>query len=159
MTPALGALRAAFETTGSPSWVMRTIKAHGLDLRNGFRLDLVHSGDRGTRAAQATEAMLAAGEADLIDTDWLSIARSREDGPGLTAIFPYGRIMGGMVTAAAAGIGDLADLRGRRIGVIRATDKNWIVIRAAFQQALRVRSPAGRGYRGGVVENNASAMA
>ena len=113
---------------------MRTIKAHGLDLRNGFRLDLVHSGDRGTRAAQATEAMLAAGEADLIDTDWLSIARSREDGPGLTAIFPYGRVMGGMVTAAAAGIGDLADLRGRRIGVIRATDKNWVVIRAAFQR-------------------------
>lgn len=134
MTPALGSLRAAFETTGSPSWVMRVIKAQGLDLDNGFRLDLVLSGDKGTRAAQATAAMLAADEADLIDTDWLSMERSQQAGEGLTAIFPYGRIMGGMVTAPGAGINSLADLRGRRIGVIRASDKNWIVIGAAFRK-------------------------
>ena len=134
MTPNLGTLRAAFETTGSPSWVMRVIKAEGLDLANGFCLDLVLSGDKGTRAAQATQAMLAAGEADLIDTDWLSLERSQQAGEELTAIFPYGRIMGGMVTAPAAGISSLADLRGRRIGVIRTSDKNWIVIRAAFRK-------------------------
>ena len=134
MTPSLGPLRAAFESSGSPSWVMRVIQARGFDLRHDFRLDLGHGGDRGTRRAQATEAVLVDGAADLIDTDWISIARSCHSGPGLVAVFPYGRIMGGVVTAAGPGVTTLAGLRGRRVGVVRAIDKNWIVVRAAFRQ-------------------------
>jgi NitT/TauT family transport system substrate-binding protein len=41
--------------------------------------------------------------------------------------------MGGMVTAAGSGISHLSHLPGRRVGLIRANDKNWIVIRAAFR--------------------------
>ena len=133
MTPPLGSLRAAFEATGSPSWVMRVIREQDFDRRHGFHLDLTRSGDQGSRAAQATQGALAAGDADLIDTDWLSIARSRQTGAKLAPIFPYGRIMGGMVTAVGSGINDLSDLPGRRVGVIRVIDKNWIVIRAAFR--------------------------
>ena len=133
MTPPLGSLRAAFEATGSPSWVMRVIREQGFDRRHGFHLDLTRSGDRGSRTAQATQGALAAGETDLIDTDWISIARSRQTGAELAPIFPYGRIMGGMVTAAGSGINDLSDLRGRRVGIIRVIDKNWIVICAAFR--------------------------
>ncbi len=131
MTPALGTLRAAFEATGSPSWVMRVIQAHGFDLSHGFRLELVQSGDRGSQRAQATQAAVEAGGADLIDTDWISIARSRQSGAGLVAVFPYGRIMGGVVTE---GLASLADLPGRRVGVIRVLDKNWTVVRAACRQ-------------------------
>ena len=78
MTPPLGSLRAAFEATGSPSWVMQVIREQGFDRRHGFHLDLMQSGDRGSATAQATQGALAAGEADLIDTDWISIARSRQ---------------------------------------------------------------------------------
>jgi NitT/TauT family transport system substrate-binding protein len=134
MKPPLGTLRAAFESSGSPSWVMRVIKARGFDRRRGFRLDLGLCGDCGSQRAQATEAAVAAGAADLIDTDWISIARSRRSGPGLVAVFPYGRIMGGVVTAAGVGITSLADLPGRRIGVVRVLDKNWMVVRAASLQ-------------------------
>ena len=134
MTPPLGSLRAAFEATGSPSWVMRVICKQGFDRRHGFHLDLTRSGDQGSRTAQATQGALVAGETDLIDTDWISIARSRQTGVELVPICPYGRIMGGMVTAAGSGINDLSDLPGRRVGVIRAIDKNWTVIRAAFRQ-------------------------
>ena len=133
MTPLLGSLRAAFEATGSPSWVMRVIREQGFDRRHGFQLDLIRSSDRGSATAQATQGALAAGEADLIDTDWISIARSRQTGEPLTPISPYGRIMGGMVTAAGSGITHLSHLPGRRIGLIRANEKNWIVIRAAFR--------------------------
>jgi NitT/TauT family transport system substrate-binding protein len=134
MTPPLGTLRAAFEASGSPSWVMRVIQERGFDRRHGFRLDLGLGGDRGGQRAQATEAAVAAGAADLIDTDWISIARSHQSGPGLIAVFPYGRIMGGVVTAAGSGLTTLADLAGRRIGVVRVNDKNWTVVRAAALQ-------------------------
>jgi NitT/TauT family transport system substrate-binding protein len=112
---------------------MRVIREQGFDRRHGFHLDLTRSGDRGSQTAQATQGALAAGETDLIDTDWISIARSHQTEAKLTPIVPYGRIMGGMVTAAGSGISHLSDLAGRRVGVIRAIDKNWIVIRAAFR--------------------------
>jgi NitT/TauT family transport system substrate-binding protein len=135
MTSSLGSLRVAFESSGSPSWVMHVIRTRRFDHRNGFHLDLALGGDRGSSMAQATHAVLAGGRADLIDTDWLSIARSRLSGPALTAVFPYGRIMGGVVTSLGSGmIGTLAQLRGRRVGVIRIKDKNWTVVRAICQK-------------------------
>lgn len=131
MTPIL---RAAFETGGSPSWVMRVIRARGFDRRHGFDLELVLSGDHGDARAQATQNVLAQGRADLIDTDWLSIARSQDTDAPLAAVFPYGKIMGALVVSSGSGIADLGDLRGRRVGVIRASDKNWLVARAACRK-------------------------
>ena len=134
MTPAPGVLRAAFERSGSPSWVMHVIATRGLDLRHGFQLDLALGGDRGDRRAQATQNVLADGRADLIDTDWISIARSQSTATPLVAVFPYGKIMGGLVASTASGIASLADLPGRRVGLIRASDKNWLVARAACRK-------------------------
>ncbi len=134
MTPPLGPLRAAFEATGSPSWVMHVIIEQGFDLRHGFQLQLTQSGDQGSPTTQATQGALAAGRADLIDTDWISIARSLQTSEPLTPILPYGRIMGSMAAAVGSGISVLSHLPGRRIGVIRANDKNWIVIRAAYRR-------------------------
>lgn len=124
-------LRCAFEATGSPSWVMRTIQQRALDRRHGFHLDLAFGHDRGTKERQATEAALVEGAADLIDTDWISLARHREAGIKVAAVFPYGRIMGGLVVTTPSGITDLDGLRGRSIGVVRRDDKNWSVVRGA----------------------------
>jgi len=134
MTASLGSLRVAFESSGSPSWVMRVIRSCNFDRLHDFHLDLRLGGDRGSATAQATQTVMADGRADLIDTDWLSIARSRQTGPALIAVFPYGRIMGGVVTATGSGIDSLADLQGCRVGVMRITDKNWTVIRAVCQK-------------------------
>jgi NitT/TauT family transport system substrate-binding protein len=130
----LGTLRGAFEATGSPSWIMRTIRRRGLDRSHGFTLELNLGGDTVKHSLQATEAVLAEGAADVVDTDWLSIARWRRDGFPVKAVFPYGRIMGGMVVSAASAIHHLPDIRGRRIGVVRNFDKNWLVVRAACLQ-------------------------
>ena len=130
----LGILRGAFEATGSPSWIMRTIRQRGLDRRHGFTLEIQLGGDTMKHSLQATEAVLAEGAADIVDTDWLSIARWRRDGFPVKAVFPYGRIMGGMVVPATSAIHHLPDLKGRRIGVVRKFDKNWLVVRAACLQ-------------------------
>lgn len=127
----LGTIRAAFEATGSPSWIMQTIRRKGLDTRHGFALELRFGGDTVEHTLQASEAVLAEGAADVVDTDWLSIARWRRDGFPVQAVFPYGRIMGGIVVHAASPVGSLPELKGRRIGVVRSVDKNWLVVRSA----------------------------
>lgn len=130
-TAPLGTVRGAFEATGSPSWIMRTVLRHGLDARYGFALALDLGGDGMRQSRQATAALLAEGAADVADTDFLSIARLRREGVPVAAVFPYGRIMGGVVVPAASGVRDLAGLRGRTVGVVHALDKNWLLVRAA----------------------------
>lgn len=124
-------MRASFEATGSGRWLMQTIVGAGLDKANGFRLDLKLSDDSVKGTLQATEARLAAGEVDFIDTDWLSIARCRRAGLKVTGAVPYGAIFGGLVAPTSGKVQSLADLPGCRIGVVRRLDKNWLLLRAA----------------------------
>lgn len=129
-------LRAAFEATGSGGWIMSTLIERGLDRANGFRLDLGLGDDRMQGGLQATEARLAAGAVDVIDTDWLSIARCRRQGLAISAVAPYGAIFGGLVARDGGPIGALADLPGHRLGVVRPDDKNWLLLRAACRRRL-----------------------
>lgn len=124
-------LTAAFEATGSARWIIHTIREQGLDARHGFSLQVDFIGDGVQRGLQSSEAALAAGQVDFIDTDWLSVARCRSRGMKVTAVFPYGRIMGGMVVPRDSVVHGLDDLRGKCVGVVRRHDKNWIVTRAA----------------------------
>lgn len=134
-------LRAAFEATGSGHWIMRTVSDRGLDRAHGFRLDLALGDDRLRGGRQATEARLASGEVDVIDTDWLALARCRRAGLAMVAAAPYGAIFGGLVAPRGGPLSGLADLPGRRIGVIHADDKNWLLLRAACRRQLG-RDPA-----------------
>ena len=126
----LGSLKAAFEATGSPRWIMHTIKKHGLDSKNNFHLEVAYIDDIVKKGLQSSEAALAEGKVDFIDTDWLSIARCRTQGMKIGAVFPYGRIMGGLVVPNDSAIQCLEDLPGQRIGVVRSHDKNWTIARA-----------------------------
>ncbi len=126
-------LRVAFERSGSPGWIMRLIAERGLDERHGFSLEILWWGDRMQQRLQATEAALFAGEADLIDTDWLSLAAHGRQGRSAVAIYPYGRIFGGLVVPAASPITELAQLTGRRLGVVHAGDKNWTITRRCLR--------------------------
>ena len=130
----LPVLRAGFEASGSGRWLMRGIVEQGLDAANGFRLHIELADDQVRAGLQATEACLAESAADVVDTDWLSIGRCRRAGIALAAAVPYGAIFGGLVVRRG-GIASLAELPGRRIGVVHADDKNWQLLRAACRQA------------------------
>ncbi len=132
----LPTLRAAFESTGSGRWLMQAIVDAGLDRAHGFRLDLALADDRVKGGLQATEARLASGEVDFIDTDWLSIARCRRSGLLVTGAVPYGVIFGGMVAPMEGEVRKLSDLPGMAIGVVRRQDKNWLLLRAYCRKAL-----------------------
>jgi len=134
--PSLPVLRAGFEASGSGRWLMRSIVEHGFDAANGFRLHIELADDQVRAGLQATEARLAESAADVVDTDWLSIARCRRAGIALAAAVPYGAIFGGLLArrGGAFSLSSLAELPGRRIGVVHPDDKNWLLLRAACRQ-------------------------
>ncbi len=127
-------LRARFEHNGSPRYVLYTIKRFGYDHDHDFYLDVRLVSDELEGGVETVEAKLQGGEADLIDIDYISTARERAEGAPIVAVHPYGRTVGGLVAPTDSPIEDLTDLPGRRIGVVRRLDKNWILVRAACRE-------------------------
>lgn len=130
----LSVMRARFEHNGSPRYMLYTIKRLGLDVENDFHLDVQLVSDELEGGMETVEARLQDGDADLIDIDYISTARERAEGADIVAIHPYGRTVGGLVVPEDTEIGGLEDLPGKRIGVVRRLDKNWILVRAACRE-------------------------
>jgi NitT/TauT family transport system substrate-binding protein len=130
----LPTMRARFEHNGSPRYLLYTIKRFGFDRDHGFHLDVQLVSDALEDGIETVEAQLQEGHADLIDIDYISIARERAEGADIVAFHPYGRTVGGLVAPEDSDIEGLADLSGKRIGVVRRLDKNWILTRAACRE-------------------------
>lgn len=130
----LPVLRARFEHNGSPRYMLYTIKKFGFDHDHGFHLDVQLVSDELEGGVETVEAKLQDGDADLIDIDYISTARERAEGAPIVAFHPYGRTVGGLVVPEDSSIEGLADLREKRLGVVRRLDKNWILTRAACRE-------------------------
>jgi len=130
----LPTMRARFEHNGSPRYLLYTIKRFGFDRDHGFHLDVELVSDALEDGIETVEAQLQEGHADLIDIDYISIARERAAGADIVAFHPYGRTVGGLVAPEDSDIEGLTDLSGHRIGVVRRLDKNWILTRAACRE-------------------------
>jgi NitT/TauT family transport system substrate-binding protein len=130
----LPTMRARFEHNGSPRYLLYTIKRFGFDHDHGFHLDVQLVSDALEDGIETVEAQLQEGHADLIDIDYISIARERAEGADIVAFHPYGRTVGGLVAPEDSDIDGLEDLSGKRIGVVRRLDKNWILTRAACRE-------------------------
>ncbi|WP_435069157.1 ABC transporter substrate-binding protein [Haloplanus sp. C73] len=130
----LPVMRARFEHNGSPRYLLYTIKRFGFDRDHGFHLDVELVSDALEDGIETVEELLQEGHADLIDIDYISIARERAGGADIVAFHPYGRTVGGLVAPEDSDIDGLEDLSGKRIGVVRRLDKNWILTRAACRE-------------------------
>ena len=118
---------------GTVAWELDTMRHHGLDRRHG--LDVVPVEFASNEAAKVA---LQAGAVDLIVTDWPWVARQRAEGADFSFV-PYSRSVGTLLVRAGSGLGDLAALKGKRIGVAGGPlDKSWILLRALARKKLGV---------------------
>ncbi|WP_415918867.1 ABC transporter substrate-binding protein [Tateyamaria sp. SN6-1] len=122
-------LRAAVLKFGTVNWELDTIKHHGFDAANGFDLQV-----QGMAGGSATKIAFQGGEADVIVSDWLWVARQRAAGKDYVFI-PYSKAVGGVMVAADNPAQTLADLAGTTIGIAGGPlDKSWLILQAYAAQ-------------------------
>jgi len=118
---------------GTVNWELDTIRHYGLDKANGFELAVLP-----VAGNPAAEVALQGGEAEAIVTDWFWVARMRAEGKDFT-FTPYSRAVGGLLVKPQSGIMDLADLKGKKIGIAGGPlDKSWLILRAYAQKKYNI---------------------
>lgn len=119
-----GQLKVAVIKFGTVSWEMDVIRHHGL--AESQKLDLEVLTLANTHAAKVA---LQAGEVDVIVTDWIWVSRQRAEGADYTFV-PYSTALGSLMVPADSPIEELADLKGRRLGIAGGPlDKSWLLLR------------------------------
>ncbi|HET7883705.1 MAG TPA: ABC transporter substrate-binding protein [Acetobacteraceae bacterium] len=110
---------------GTVSWEVDVIRTHGFDAAAGIALAPVE-----LAAAQAAQVALQAGQVDMIVVDWLWVARQRGSGADWTSV-PFSNAVGALIAPAGSPIRDIADLKGRALGIAGSPlDKSWLILRA-----------------------------
>lgn len=118
-------LRAAVLQYGTVNWELDTIRHHDLDAEHGFTLDV-----QGVAGGSAAQVAFQGGEADVIVSDWLWVARQRAAGRDYVFI-PYSRAVGGMMVPEGSEADDLGDLTGGKVGIAGGPlDKSWLILQA-----------------------------
>ena len=114
----VGALRY-----GTLGWELDVIAQHGLDRKNGIRVETVE-----LAGGPAAQLALQAGRVDLIVSDWLWVSRQRAADSDLTFV-PFSTAVGSLVVPTASPIRGIPDLVGHRLGIAGSSlDKSWLIL-------------------------------
>lgn len=124
-------LRISVLKFGTVNWELDTIKHHGLDNAHGFDLSV-----QGVAGGAAAKVAFQGGEADVIVSDWLWVARQRAAGKDFVFI-PYSKAVGGLLVPEGSAAKELADLAGGKIGIAGGPlDKSWLILQAYASKNL-----------------------
>ena len=84
--------------------------------------------------AEAAKIALQSGAVDMIVSDWLWVSQARQTGAEFT-LYPYSAASGALVVPADSTIQSVADLAGKRLGIVGGElDKNWLLLQAVAQK-------------------------
>src|SRR5258708_39380961 len=121
-------IRLAVQKTGTFSWELAVIRAHGLDKRANLAIEVSE-----LASPEAGKIALRSGSADIIVSDWLWVSRERSLGAKLM-FYPYSSALGAVMVPNSSAVRTLADLRGHKLGVAGGPiDKNWLLLRASMK--------------------------
>jgi NitT/TauT family transport system substrate-binding protein len=124
----VGVVRSA--TAG---WELDVIKHHQFDEANGFSLEVVDLINQ-----RAAETALRRGKVDVIVADFVWTSQQRAKGTPLTFV-PHSRGDATLMVRPDSGIGSLADLEGKKLGVAGgSSDTNWLLLKAYAQKKFGV---------------------
>ena len=123
-------LRLAVLKFGTVNWELNVIQHNGFDTANGFSMQVT-----GMAGGPASKIAFQGGEADIIVSDWIWVARQRAAGRDYVFI-PYSRSVGGLMVPADSPARKLSDLKGQKIGIAGGPlDKSWLILQAYARQA------------------------
>jgi len=124
-------LRLAVLKYGTVNWELDTIRHNGLDTANGFSMEIM-----GMAGVPASMIAFQGGEADVMVSDWIWVARQRAAGKDYVFI-PYSKSVGSLMVAANSPVHELSDLMGQKIGIAGGpVDKSWLILQAYAAQSL-----------------------
>jgi NitT/TauT family transport system substrate-binding protein len=131
-------IKVAVQKTGTFSWELAVIRAHGLDKQANLTIEVSE-----LASPEAGKIALRSGTADIIVSDWLWVSRERSLGAKL-AFYPYSSALGAVMVPASSPIRSLADIKGRKLAVAGGPiDKSWLLLQAqAKQDGLDLKSDA-----------------
>ena len=123
-------IRVAAQKTGTLAWELQILRAHKLDQEADLAIETTE-----LASTEAGKVALKGGSADLILSDWLWVTRERALGDDLV-FYPYSSALGAVMVPAGSPITDLADLRGKRLGVAGGPlDKSWLLLQALARRS------------------------
>jgi NitT/TauT family transport system substrate-binding protein len=116
-------IRVATQKTGTLAWELEILRAHGLDRQANLVID-----DTELASTEAGKIALKGGSADIVLSDWLWVTRERALGDDLV-FYPYSSALGAVMVPANSPIRDIADLKGKKLGVAGGPlDKSWLLL-------------------------------
>jgi NitT/TauT family transport system substrate-binding protein len=125
-------LRLAVQRTGTVAFEIELIKDKGLDKAKGLTLEISE-----LASTEAGKIALRGGATDMIVTDIFWVARERALGTKLL-FYPYSNAIGAIMVQAQSPFKELADLRGKKLGVAGGPlDKSWLLLQA-FAKGLHI---------------------
>jgi NitT/TauT family transport system substrate-binding protein len=128
--PAAERIRLAVQKTGTLSWEIEIIKAHGLDRKAGLNIETLE-----LASTEAGKIALKGGSADLMLSDWLWVARERSLGDSLV-FYPSSSTLGAVMVPARSPINEIADLKGRKLAIAGGPlDKSWLLLQALARRS------------------------
>jgi len=123
-------IRIAAQKTGTLSWELDIVKAHGLDRQADLTLERTE-----LASTEAGKIALKGGAADLIVSDWLWVARERSLGDRLV-FQPYSSTLGAVMVPSQSAIRGIGDLKGRKLAIAGGPiDKSWLLLQALARRS------------------------
>ena len=115
--------------SGTLNWEMATVRNEGLDQANSIRLVASN-----LASPEAGRIGLQGKSLDVIVSDWIWVARQRQQGEGFV-FAPFSGSHGALMVPADSPIRGVGDLAGKRLGVAGGgLDKNWLLLKAMARQ-------------------------
>jgi NitT/TauT family transport system substrate-binding protein len=128
--PAADRIRLAVQRTGTLSWELDVIKAHGIDRKLDLAIEPME-----LASTEAGKIALKGGAADIMLSDWLWVARERALGGDLV-FYPSSSTLGAVMASPRSPIRELADLKGKKLAVAGGPlDKSWLLLQALARRA------------------------
>jgi NitT/TauT family transport system substrate-binding protein len=131
-------VRLAVQKTGTLTWEVDVIKAHGIDRELHLAIETME-----LTSAEAGKVALEGGAADVMLSDWLWVARERSLGDGLV-FYPSSSTLGAVMVPAQSSTREVVDPKGKKLAVAGGPlDKSWLLLQGfALRAGVDLRTQA-----------------